>query len=68
MASSPIEQTEQVLIVRCAWCRRYEVEETWLAEKIVHAFLRNDPSLVVTHGICPECLANNGPRGPGRQT
>jgi len=59
----PAEQTDQVLIVRCAWCRRYEVGETWLAEKIVHGFLRNDSSLVFTHGICPDCLANHRQHG-----
>jgi hypothetical protein len=67
MASSPTE-TEQVLIARCAWCRRYEVGEMWLAEETVHTFLRNDPSQVFTHGICPDCIAIHGPQVPGGQT
>lgn len=64
MASLPAEETDQVLIVRCAWCRRYEVGEMWLAEKTVHSFLRSDPSQVFTHGICPDCIANHRQQAP----
>lgn len=64
MASLPAEETDQVLIVRCAWCRAYEVGEMWLAEKTVHSFSRSDPSQVFTHGICPDCIANHRQQAP----
>jgi hypothetical protein len=66
-ARLPAEETAHVLIVRCAWCRRYEVGEIWLGEKTVHSFLRNDPVQVFTHGICPDCIANHGQRGLGHE-
>jgi hypothetical protein len=45
------------LITRCAWCDRYEVGGRWLAKEHVAAFLRDDGS-TVTHGICPDCVAD----------
>ena len=45
-----------VLVTRCAWCDSYEVGAQWLARAEVAGFLRDDGSSV-THGICPECLA-----------
>ena len=45
------------LIIRCAWCDRYEVGGQWLLKADVAAFLRDDGS-TVTHGICPDCVAD----------
>jgi hypothetical protein len=45
------------LITRCAWCDRYEAEGLWLPKEDVAAFLRDDGS-TVTHGICPDCVAD----------
>ncbi len=51
-----------VLITRCAWCSRYEVEDAWLHHQRVTRFLRDDGS-EVTHGICPACIADLRARG-----
>jgi hypothetical protein len=45
------------LITRCAWCDRYEAGGLWLPKEEVAAFLRDDGS-AVTHGICPDCVAD----------
>jgi hypothetical protein len=45
------------LITRCAWCDRYEAGGLWLSKEEVAAFLRDDGS-TVTHGICPDCVAD----------
>lgn len=63
MAGSRIAKTDDVLIMRCAWCRCYEVGDKWLGEEIVQAFLRRSPSQRVTHGICPDCNVDLRRRG-----
>jgi hypothetical protein len=45
------------LITRCAWCDRYDVGGRWLRKEDVAGFLRDDGS-TLTHGICPDCVAD----------
>ena len=52
----------EVLITRCAWCARYDVDGGWLAPKEVSVFARDDGS-DTSHGICPDCIADLRVRG-----
>lgn len=56
----------QPLITRCAWCRRFAVDAGWLPEDVVHEFVRPGDWRSMTHGICPDCIAELRRRGLSR--
>jgi hypothetical protein len=47
------------LTTRCAWCDRYLLDGQWVQ-------LEAPPSGQVTHGICPDCLAELRASGQSR--
>lgn len=63
---SPAMVAELPLITRCAWCGRYAVDDGWLTEESVRAFVRPGDWRSMTHGICPDCFADLRRRGLSR--
>jgi hypothetical protein len=53
----------EVLITRCAWCRRYALGGCWLRREETPRFLPPDVARSVTHGICPDCVDDLRARG-----
>lgn len=49
-----------VVIRRCAWCSRYLTPDGWVEEMSV----ADDE--FITHGICPDCLAELRDAGESR--
>jgi hypothetical protein len=45
------------LATRCAWCGRISVATRFLAPAETPAFLLSSHGPAMTHGICPECVA-----------
>ena len=60
------EAAPHLLLTRCAWCARYDAGDTWLDASAVQTFLRSHEAEPVSHGICPECLADLQQRGLSR--
>lgn len=46
------------LIPACAWCKRLNVDGTWVAAP-VGALSTIDASMSLSHSICPECTASS---------
>jgi GAF domain-containing protein len=53
-------QTLQGLLPICAWCKRVRDDEGYWDQ--VEAYLHKYTGIVVTHGICPECLEKMRPK------
>jgi hypothetical protein len=51
----------QPLVLRCAWCKRMEVDGAWIAAAGEQAPERIEGR---SHGICPDCHAKLTPRAP----
>lgn len=58
------------LVARCAYCERIRAQDgTWFeASPVLARVLGRLDVVVVSHGICPDCMARNFPREllPGR--
>lgn len=46
----------------CAWCRKVEVDEEWVA---FEDYMKLQHDVKSTHGICPTCRANASKRRAG---
>jgi hypothetical protein len=51
----------RTLVLRCAWCKRIEVDGAWIAAPGEQASERIEGR---SHGICPDCLATLMPLTP----
>ena len=60
-----VERDPERRLTRCAWCRRYAVNDDWLELGQMPRHLRERIKRSLTHGICPCCLADQRER---RQT
>ncbi|HWG56291.1 MAG TPA: hypothetical protein VNT58_07185 [Gaiellaceae bacterium] len=52
-------ETDEELILRCAWCDRFNVDGVW-TERTLASFGHSD----VTHGLCEDCLERLRPLAP----
>jgi hypothetical protein len=57
-AAMELDQDQEGLLVRCAWCDRYSLGSEWMrAEELPHVWGvgRKLQDQRITHSICPDC-------------
>jgi hypothetical protein len=57
---------EDGFTTRCAWCGRYAVGGTFREADELPRFVAFTPTSRLTHGICPECVADLRREGKSR--
>jgi hypothetical protein len=66
MRSGDRTAKREVLVTRCAWCKRYAVYDEWISAAELDQAAGSTIDLRISHGICPHCLGGVREGGPRR--
>jgi hypothetical protein len=56
MRGDRVTAKREVLVTRCAWCKRYAVCDEWISGAELACTAGSTIDLRISHGICPRCL------------